>query len=97
MAWAITWNKSSFVDMDLTLAIALGLLGSLLRVSSLQADSVWMIGDRTYDYQAARANQIRCIAAGTNLLFGYWVIKSLHSVSARKVWIMSRSLLSICL
>jgi phosphoglycolate phosphatase len=23
-----------------------------------------MIGDRIYDYQAARANQIRCLAAG---------------------------------
>ena len=41
-----------------------GLLGSLLRESSLRPDSVWMIGDRIYDYQAARANQIRCLAAG---------------------------------
>jgi phosphoglycolate phosphatase len=40
------------------------LLAALLRESSLQPDSVWMIGDRIYDYQAARANQIRCIAAG---------------------------------
>lgn len=41
-----------------------GLLARLLRESSLQSDSVWMIGDRIYDYQAAHANHIRCLAAG---------------------------------
>ena len=56
---AIYGDKAEFANHS-----KVGLLGSLLRVSSLQADSVWMIGDRTYDYQAARANQIRCIAAG---------------------------------
>ena len=40
-----------------------GLLATLLRESSLQRDSVWMIGDRVYDFQAARANHIRCLAA----------------------------------
>jgi phosphoglycolate phosphatase len=41
-----------------------GLLASLLREHAIQKDSVWMIGDRIYDFQAARANQIRCLAAG---------------------------------
>jgi phosphoglycolate phosphatase len=41
-----------------------GLLANLLRDSSLEPGAVWMIGDRIYDYQAARANQIRCLAAG---------------------------------
>jgi phosphoglycolate phosphatase len=40
------------------------LLAALLRESSLQEDSAWMIGDRVYDFQAARANHIRCLAAG---------------------------------
>lgn len=40
------------------------LLATLLRESSLQSDAVWMIGDRTYDFYAARANHIRCLAAG---------------------------------
>lgn len=41
-----------------------GLLASLLREHSLDRDSVWMIGDRSYDFEAARANHIRCLAAG---------------------------------
>jgi phosphoglycolate phosphatase len=41
-----------------------GLLAVLLRESSLQKDAVWMIGDRIYDFQAARANKIRCLSAG---------------------------------
>ena len=41
-----------------------GLLASLLREHGLERDSVWMIGDRIYDFQAARANHIRCLAAG---------------------------------
>jgi phosphoglycolate phosphatase len=40
------------------------LLANLLRECSLQRDSVWMIGDRIFDIQAARANHIRCLAAG---------------------------------
>ncbi len=41
-----------------------GLLASLLRENSLERESVWMIGDRIYDFQAARSNHIRCMAAG---------------------------------
>ena len=40
------------------------LLAALLREASPQGDSAWMIGDRIYDFQAARANHIRCLAAG---------------------------------
>jgi len=40
------------------------LLATLLRASRLEGDGAWMIGDRMYDFQAARANRIRCLAAG---------------------------------
>jgi phosphoglycolate phosphatase len=40
------------------------LLAILLRESSLQRDSTWMIGDRIFDIQAAHANGIPCLAAG---------------------------------
>jgi phosphoglycolate phosphatase len=40
------------------------LLATLLRECSLERDSVWMIGDRIFDIQAAHANHIRCLAAG---------------------------------
>ena len=56
---AIYGDKAEFANHSKA-----GLLANLLRESSLQSDSVWMIGDRIYDYQAARANRIRCIAAG---------------------------------
>ncbi len=40
------------------------LLAMLIRESGLQANSAWMIGDRIFDFEAARANGLRCIAAG---------------------------------
>jgi phosphoglycolate phosphatase len=40
------------------------LLARLLAEPTLQRDSAWMIGDRIFDFQAARANNIRCLAAG---------------------------------
>jgi phosphoglycolate phosphatase len=40
------------------------LLGMVLRERSLGPDSAWMIGDRSYDIDAAHANQVRCLAAG---------------------------------
>jgi phosphoglycolate phosphatase len=40
------------------------LLASLLREHSLDPANAWMIGDRIYDIQAARANRLRCLAAG---------------------------------
>ena len=56
---AIYGDKAEFANHS-----KVGLLGSLLRESSLQPDSACMIGDRIYDYQAARANKIRSLAAG---------------------------------
>jgi phosphoglycolate phosphatase len=40
------------------------LLAALLRDYSLEKDSVWMIGDRIHDIQAAHENAIPCLAAG---------------------------------
>jgi phosphoglycolate phosphatase len=40
------------------------LLASLLRRQSIAAESAWMIGDRIFDFQAARANRVRSLAAG---------------------------------
>ena len=40
------------------------LLATLLRECELSSGSAWMIGDRIFDTEAARANQIRCLAAG---------------------------------
>jgi phosphoglycolate phosphatase len=40
------------------------LLATLLRERELSADLAWMIGDRIFDIEAARSNQIRCLAAG---------------------------------
>jgi phosphoglycolate phosphatase len=39
------------------------LLASLLRRHGLDPANTWMIGDRIYDIQAARANHIPCLAA----------------------------------
>ena len=39
------------------------LLASLLEENSLPPDQVWMIGDRVHDFQAAKANQVRSLAA----------------------------------
>jgi phosphoglycolate phosphatase len=40
------------------------LLAILLRERSLGRDSAWMIGDRSFDIDAAHANNLRCLAAG---------------------------------
>lgn len=40
------------------------LLGLLLRERGLEKDAAWMIGDRSFDIDAARANQVRSLAAG---------------------------------
>jgi phosphoglycolate phosphatase len=40
------------------------LLGNLLRKHGLDAGSAWMIGDRTFDFDAARGNGMRSLAAG---------------------------------
>ena len=40
------------------------LLASLLREQSLSPHSTWMVGDRSFDIDAAHANGLRCLAAG---------------------------------
>jgi phosphoglycolate phosphatase len=40
------------------------LLAKLLSERSLSRNSAWMIGDRVFDFEAARANNLRCVAAG---------------------------------
>jgi phosphoglycolate phosphatase len=40
------------------------LLARLLRERALKKESTWMIGDRSFDIEAAHANGIRCLAAG---------------------------------
>jgi phosphoglycolate phosphatase len=40
------------------------LLAALLREHSLDPESTWMIGDRSYDIDASHANHLRCLAAG---------------------------------
>ncbi len=40
------------------------LLANILRDRSLGPLSAWMIGDRSFDIDAAHANRIRCLAAG---------------------------------
>lgn len=40
------------------------LLDSLLREQGLDRATTWMIGDRSFDIDAAHANDLRCLAAG---------------------------------
>jgi phosphoglycolate phosphatase len=40
------------------------LLARILRERSLGRESAWMVGDRSFDFEAARANNLRSIAAG---------------------------------
>ncbi len=40
------------------------LLGKILSERSLGSDTTWMIGDRSFDIEAAHANGLRCLAAG---------------------------------
>jgi phosphoglycolate phosphatase len=40
------------------------LLANVLRAENLSRDTAWMIGDRSFDFDAAHANDVRCIAAG---------------------------------
>jgi phosphoglycolate phosphatase len=56
---AIYGDKAEFASHS-----KVDLLACLLRESELESDAAWMIGDRVFDFQAARANNIRCMAAG---------------------------------
>ena len=57
------------------------LLAHLLHDSSLESASAWMIGDRIFDFQAAQANGIRCVAAG----WGYGPAEELAMADALAV------------
>jgi phosphoglycolate phosphatase len=52
-------DKAEYADHSKPL-----LLARLLAEQSLTSDSAYMIGDRRFDFEAARANDIPCIAAG---------------------------------
>ena len=56
---AVYGDKSEYANHSKVL-----LLATLLREHALDANSTWMIGDRSYDFAAARANRIRSLAAG---------------------------------
>jgi phosphoglycolate phosphatase len=56
---AIYGDKAEYVSHS-----KVDLLANLLREHSLQPDSTWMIGDRSFDIDAAHANHLRCLAAG---------------------------------
>jgi phosphoglycolate phosphatase len=40
------------------------LLARVLREQSLSSDAAWMVGDRSFDFEAARINNVRSMAAG---------------------------------
>ena len=56
---AIYGDKSEYTSHS-----KVDLLANILRENSLGRDTAFMIGDRTFDFDAARGNQIRSIAAG---------------------------------
>lgn len=39
------------------------LLARILREQPIDSGTAWMVGDRTFDIEAARANDLRCVAA----------------------------------
>ena len=59
MFTAIYADKAEYVSHS-----KVDLLATLLRECELPTDSAWMIGDRIFDFEAARQNHIRCMAAG---------------------------------
>jgi phosphoglycolate phosphatase len=54
------------------------LLASILREQSLRPDFTWMIGDRSFDIEAAHTNQLRCVAAG----WGYGTLEECAQADA---------------
>lgn len=56
---AIYGDKAEFASHS-----KVDLLARLLQEQQLSLDSTWMIGDRSFDIDAAHANGIRCLAAG---------------------------------
>jgi phosphoglycolate phosphatase len=56
---AIYGDKSEYTSHS-----KVDLLSNLLKERSLDPETAWMIGDRSFDIDAAHANQLRCLAAG---------------------------------
>lgn len=61
---AIYGDKAEYPDHSKPVLLARLLAESGLGSQSAGAHSLWMIGDRTYDFDAARANGIPSVAAG---------------------------------
>jgi hypothetical protein len=63
------WELKEFVSEPVTVPHLLpdGLRARLIAAEDergLDRESTWMIGDRSFDIEAARANQVRSLAAG---------------------------------
>ncbi len=56
---AVYGDKAEYVSHS-----KIDLLARLLQDRGLAKESTWMIGDRSFDIEAAHANGIRCVAAG---------------------------------
>ena len=56
---AVYGDKAEYASHDKA-----DLLGNLLREQGLDRENAWMIGDRSFDIDAAHANGVRCLAAG---------------------------------
>ncbi len=54
------------------------LLADIIRQQALRPDFTWMIGDRSFDIEAAHANQLRCVAAG----WGYGTLEECAQADA---------------
>jgi phosphoglycolate phosphatase len=56
---AVYGDKTEYASHDKA-----DLLGNLMREQGLDRENAWMIGDRSFDIDAAHANGVRCLAAG---------------------------------
>jgi phosphoglycolate phosphatase len=56
---AVYGDKAEYTSHDKA-----DLLGNLLHEQLLNREQAWMIGDRSFDIDAAHANGVRCLAAG---------------------------------
>lgn len=56
---AVYGDKAEYASHDKA-----DLLSNLLREQKLDRENAWMIGDRSFDIEAAHANGVKCLAAG---------------------------------
>ncbi len=56
---AVYGDKAEYASHDKA-----DLLGNLLGEQKLDRENAWMIGDRSFDIEAAHANGVKCLAAG---------------------------------